>query len=142
MIGKDLAAAVPRPLGIDEDKLQQAGTVPKADQPSLINFFVETLGLYEILYDILVAFYSSSITDDGSGEGRWARYFGGSDPDTNKNPSVHAIDRRLVRWEANLPSHLKTERVSTHPETNKYFVRQAVILRQRYDRGSLLRIIR
>lgn len=132
MIGKDLAAAVPRPLGVDEDRLQDFGPVPKADRPSLVDFFVETLGLYEILYDILAAFYSSSMADDGPGEGKWARYFGGSEPDTNKNPSVHAIDRRLVRWEANLPSHLKTERESAHPETNKYFVRQAVILRQRY----------
>lgn len=140
MIGKDLAAAVPRPLGIDEDRLQPFGPVPKPDRPSLVDFFVETLGLYEILYDILVAFYSSSIADDGSGEGRWARYFGGSELDTNKCPSVHAIDRRLIRWEANLPSHLKTELVSTHPETNKYFVRQAVILRQRYVSGSLLSI--
>ncbi|KEF62745.1 uncharacterized protein A1O9_00718 [Exophiala aquamarina CBS 119918] len=138
MIGKDLAAAVPRPLGIDEDRLQPFGPVPTPDRPSIVDFFVETLGLYEILYDILVAFYSSSIADDGSGEGRWARYFGGSEPDTNKGPSVHAIDRRLIRWEANLPSHLKTEQVSTQTETNKYFVRQAVILRQRYLHIRLL----
>jgi hypothetical protein len=132
MIGKDLAAAVPRPLGVDEDRLLDFGPVPKPDRPSLVDFFVETLSLYEILYDILVAFYSSSMADDSPGEGKWARYFGGSEPDTNKNPSVHAIDRRLIRWEANLPSHLKTERPSSHPETNRYFVRQAVILRQRY----------
>ncbi|KAK5049536.1 hypothetical protein LTR84_004465 [Exophiala bonariae] len=137
-IDKKLAAAVPRPLGIDEDRLQDFGRVPTPNEPSLIDFFVETLSLYEILYDILIAFYSSSMTEDNFGEGRWARYFGGSEPDTNWSPSVHAIDRRLVRWEANLPAHLKTERSSSRPETNKYFIRQATILRQRYLHIRLL----
>lgn len=131
-IGKDLAAAVPRPLGIDEDQLGDFGLVPTPSGPSLIDFFVETLGLYEILYDILTSFYSSSMTEDIIGEGRWARYFGGSEPDTKWGPSVPAIDRRLIRWEANLPAHLKTERPSNRLKTNKYYDRQALILRQRY----------
>lgn len=134
-IDKKLAAAVPRPLGIDEDKLQDFGRVPTPDGPSLIDFFVETLALYDILYDILTAFYSVSISEDSLGEDKWARYFGGSEPDTNWSPSVLAIDRRLIRWEANLPAHLKTQRSSNHLETNKYFIRQAIILRQRYVNG-------
>ncbi|KAK9350162.1 fungal-specific transcription factor domain-containing protein [Lipomyces doorenjongii] len=132
MISAALAAAVPRPLAIDEERLprEDGVLVPQSDRPSILDFFLQTLELYEILYDILVGFYSSSLGEDLSADETWDKYLERSG--VSNIFSTLDIERRLVRWERGLPSHLKLDDSNQDEGPNKYSTRQAVILHQRY----------
>lgn len=127
MINSSVAAAVPRPLAIDEERLARSHNVQshQSREPSILDFFVHTLELYDILYDILVGFYSSSSSSGNiSVNQAWDKYLRGSD-------STLDIERRLVRWESSLPPHLKLTDLDVQTKTNKHFRRQAIILHQR-----------
>ena len=97
--------------------------------PSVIDFFLQTLELYDILYDVLVGLYSSPTGENGSADEVWGRYLGRSG--INNDISALDIERKLVQWEDRLPAHLKLDGHASQTELNGYFTRQAVILHQR-----------
>ncbi|EXJ80121.1 hypothetical protein A1O1_08263 [Capronia coronata CBS 617.96] len=131
MISATLAAVVPRPLPIDEELLPQEEDQPAPDPtgPSILDFFVQTLELYEILFDVLVGFYSSSSGVDLSVDDIWARHLGPSA--ISSNSSILHVERRLIKWEAQLPPHLRLAETSPGVQSTSPFFRQAVILHQR-----------
>lgn len=131
MVSAALAAAVPRPLAIDEDGLLQIDheQVPRPGKPSIMDFFIQTLELYEILYDVLVDFSYSSSGGDLSLDESGSEPLGRSG--ISSTFSTIDIERRLVRWETRLPSHLTLGDPHHDTQPNDYFTRQAVILHQR-----------
>lgn len=132
MIATSVAGAVPRPLAIDEELLDQEHSAqqhPQGRGPSIIEFFLQTICLYDILYDVLVGFYSSSGGEPLSIDELWAKYLGRSG--INNGDSALDIERRLVQWERKLPAHLRVNESNEHGETSHYYTRQAVILKQR-----------
>lgn len=133
MISGALAAAVPRPLAIDEEHLVEEDLqMELIDQPSALDFFLQTLELYEILYEVLVSFDVLSSAEELSFEAKWEKYLGRSRLENSQTPSVLDIERKLVRWQKNLPSHLKMNTTHFDMDRENPFLRQSIILRQRY----------
>ncbi|EON65107.1 hypothetical protein W97_04343 [Coniosporium apollinis CBS 100218] len=128
MITSQAAATVPRPVTPNElpeqpDPLGRisAGSGPLSD----LNFFIQTLQLYEILNEILLDLYTPA--SSGPSEDAYEFYFGTIS--VGKGNSIFELERKLLRWNQDLPIHLRYE-----PDSNKHeiHIRQANILRLRY----------
>ena len=131
MINTRIGITVPMPLAIDEEHLptEDTAAIPNTDQPSMIDFFVQSLRLYEILDEVLAVFYSSHLEKWHSIEQAMETFLGHAA--VSNGSSILDIDRKLVQWDKNLPPHLQFEHTSTDLDTSRIFNRQAVILRQR-----------
>ena len=129
MIGKRSAAAVPLPAAIDEHYL--SGDPNRRDsqpenQPSILDFFIESLGLYRILNEVLLNVYAAD-PQAGANIDEWGCFF----PrryDEERSFSFLDLDRALTLWERGLPCHLRD---FNHAKQNDIHFRQAVVLRQR-----------
>ena len=136
MIGKRAAAAVPVPLAVDEERLsggELKGDFQPAKSPSLMDFFIQSLGLYRIMNDILLSVYApdpKSNSIDDLYECLFPRR-----TESAGSRSFLDLDRELNAWARNLPSHLRVEVRSSGNETH---ARQAMILRQRYLHVKIL----
>jgi hypothetical protein len=129
MIGKRSAAAVPLPAAIDEHYLSgdpnRRDSQPE-DSPSILDFFIQTLGLYRILNEILLNVYAAD-PETGTNIDEWECFF----PrryDEQRSFSFLDLDRALTLWERGLPRHLTDTNYANSNETHS---RQAVVLRQR-----------
>lgn len=91
------------------------------DQPSILDFFIQSLGLYRILRSILLSVYTSCSSDNASIDS-YEAFFG---PEYKNGSSFIDLDRALSMWERRLPRHLIQE------SDDEIHLRQAVILRQR-----------
>jgi hypothetical protein len=139
MVGRSMAAAVPLPLCTEGD-----GSGPRhrfhrntASPPSEVEFFVQSLKLYEIMYEILVGLYPSSARRSDSAH-NWTESYFGLCTGPSGSLSILDIDRRLIKWEKELPTQLQVSQdqlhdpVSGNPsELEMVFLRQGVVLRQR-----------
>ncbi|KAJ9666026.1 hypothetical protein H2201_003938 [Coniosporium apollinis] len=126
MITSQAAATVPRPVNLDElleqpDPIRHSSAGPLSD----LNFFIETLKLYEILNEILLALYTPA--SPGPPEDTYDFYFGTSSVGIGN--SIFELERKLLRWNQDLPIHLRHEPGSTKHEIH---IRQTNILRLRY----------
>lgn len=129
MIGKRSAAAVPLPAAIDEHYL--SGDPNRRDsqpdnRPSILDFFIQSLGLYRILNEILLNVYAAD-PQSGANIDEWKCFF----PrryDEQRSCSFLDLDRALTLWERELPRHLKD---SNYANSSEIHSRQAVVLRQR-----------
>ena len=135
MIGKRAAAAVPVPLAVDEEYLSGGhlkGDFEPPRIPSLMDFFIQSLGLYRIMNDILLSVYAPDPKND-SIDDLYECLF----PRRTESPSRSFLDldRELNSWERNLPLHL---RIDVRSSDNEIHARQAVILRQRYLHVKIL----
>lgn len=132
MISATLAKAVPRPVAVDHENLpdEDGGVIPDPGKPAIIEFFIRTLELYDVLYDILMGLYHSSTGREISLDDMWDKYLGRSG--IGNQPPTIEIERKLVRWERNLPFHLRLDYGGSQSGHDQYFTRQAVILHQRY----------
>ena len=134
MIGPVTATVVPLPLAIDEDaelsEEVQHNVGQVRQRPSLNEFYLSALKLYEIMHDVLFSFYR---TDDQvqSIVGLYGKGFGGS------SAPVFELDQKLSMWEKNLPDHLKIESRPRDDDVEAIFYRQATVLHQRYARLKL-----
>ena len=134
MIGKRSAAAVPLPAAIDEHYLSgdpNGRESQPENQPSILDFFIESLGLYRILNEILLNVYAAD-SQTGATIDEWECFF----PlrfDQERCFSVLDLDRALTLWERGLPRHL-TE--FNYLNSNEIHFRQAVVLRQRSVESS------
>lgn len=134
MIGPKTAAGVPLPLA--EDDLEQLESPPwsmdmAARTPRLIDFYIESLRLYDILHDVLFNFYSEKFHQEQSAEILFDLCFGDSQAPGQKQPGVFELER-LVKWERNLPEHLRMYTDSHSIGPDPVLRRQSIILRQRY----------
>ena len=133
MIGPRTAIAVPLPLAIDEERLLPDPVLQhtvQAQRPSVIDFYISSLRLYEILHDVLFNFYAIDIQQSRPVDGLYDKYFGRSSS-TEGHPSVFELERRLSRWENSIPDHLKIGNYPRGDGAEVVLYRQAVILHQR-----------
>jgi hypothetical protein len=133
MIDPKTAAAVPLPLVMEEGNFQlghvRSHTV-QAQQTAAVDFYISSLRLYDILYDVLLHFYSSE-SQSHSKMGRYDTCFKYFSTFEN-NASIFELQGRLSRWENGVPDYLKVRDHSQDNGTNAVLVRRAVILHQRY----------
>lgn len=100
-----------------------------------MSFFVESVRLYEIIHQTMIAFYGGSGARPKAKESHSTEHenLDGEDEDLDK---VVRLDRSLSRWENRLPNHLRWNLLETTQD--EISQRQAVILRMRYVRQSHL----
>ena len=125
-IGPKAALAVPLPLPIDEEYLVHETLQGQPVQTQVVEFYVLSLKLYEIMHDIIFTFYSVNTQPCQPGD----EYFGSLEQGQN---SVLQIERRLSRWANGVPSRLRVT-TGSKPQVGTMeatFYRQAVILHQR-----------
>ncbi|KAL6366158.1 hypothetical protein LRP88_00255 [Fusarium phalaenopsidis] len=116
MISKRPAMAVPLP---NKSPPVDPRDVTSGRDTGYYSFFVESVRLYEIIHQTMIALYGGSHNND--------------DEDLDK---VVQLDRSLSKWEKKLPDHLKWNML----EANKDEIsrRQAVILRMRFLHARIL----
>ncbi|KAK7420350.1 hypothetical protein QQX98_002773 [Neonectria punicea] len=133
MISGCLATAVPLPLS--SSTVGDAAGETTGQNMGYISFFVQSVRLYEIIHQTMIAFYGGSgsrpktkdlhlhDTDHADGE----------DEDLDK---VVRLDRSLSRWENSLPTHLRWNALDT--TADEISRRQTVILRMRFLHARIL----
>jgi hypothetical protein len=129
MIGKRGAAAVPLPAAIDEHYLSgdpSRRDSQSEDSPSILDFFIQSLGLYRILNEILLNVYAAD-PQTGANIDQWECFFP-RQYDEQRSCSFLDLDRALTLWDRDLPPHLKD---FNYANSSKIHSRQAVVLRQR-----------
>lgn len=134
MIGPRTARPVPLPLSMDDELLSQGSVqqrTSEAQQPSLTDFYVFSLRLYEILYDILLTFYFTDVQQCQSKDGLYDEYFGSSSS-SGGTWSVFELERRISSWENSVPDHLRIGNYRQDCDKGAVVYRQAIILHQRY----------
>ena len=125
-IGPKAALAVPLPLPIDEEYLVPETLQEQPVQAQVVEFYILSLKLYEIMHDIIFNFYSVNSQPCPPGD----EYFGSLEQGQN---SVFKIERRLSRWANSVPNRLRVN-TGSKPQVSSVeatFYRQAVILHQR-----------
>ncbi|OQV11353.1 Fungal specific transcription factor domain-containing protein [Cladophialophora immunda] len=129
MIGAKAALKVPLPLPVDEEHLGVGR--PRGRQTFVVEFYVLSLKLYEILHDVIYSYNFEDVRTYCTTERDKSCIY----PDRGQHSTFEVeIDRRLSRWKASIPDHLlagsKDKRGITAPEAVIY--RQAVVLQQRH----------
>lgn len=131
MIDRKVALSVPRPLPVEGEELSadpgMSTSLGETEHPTLVDFFCQSLALYDILHDILLNFYSPETSPIQSLDDVYQCYFEG----LGREFSIHGIDRRLYTWENGLPSYLRASRYPAQHSAMTVLSRQAVVLRQR-----------
>lgn len=100
-----------------------------------MSFFVESVRLYEIIHQTMIAFYGGSGARPKAKESHSTEHenLDGEDEDLDK---VVRLDRSLSRWENRLPNHLRWNLLETTQD--EISQRQAVILRMRFLHARIL----
>lgn len=131
MIDRKVALSVPHPLPVEgEELLADPGmstSLGETEHPTLVDFFSQSLALYDILHDILLNFYSPETSPIQSLDDVYRCYFEG----LGREFSIHGIDRRLYTWEKGLPSYLRASSYPAQHRAVTVLSRQAVVIRQR-----------
>lgn len=145
MIDRSVATAVPLPLGLDDEAIRhgssRSGEASDVDQPvpSMVDFFIHSLKLYDILQIILAEFYLPQSRKDNISRHQGEQLAPGSSPLPDAALSILDVDRKLMGWERQLPAHLRRYSISdqvgngsgAESALSGILHRQAVILRQR-----------
>ena len=131
MIDPKTAAAVPLPSFMEEESLQlgnvRSHTI-QVRQTHAADFYISSLGLYDILRDVLLNFYSSK----SQRHFKNGRYDSENFSSFETNTSVVELQERLSKWEKRIPDYLKVGHHFPYNGMNGVLVRRAVILHQRY----------
>ncbi|KAJ4983632.1 fungal specific transcription factor [Stagonosporopsis vannaccii] len=138
MIAGRIDTKAPFPVSIDEELLPTDDSLPMPTpkQPSILEFFVQSLELFEIFDDVLVQFHSQHPETVYTTEETLDKFLGRAA--TNNNRCILDIERKLLQWDRSLPSHLKVSHGSLGLDNSPIFTRQAKILRERYLHVRLL----
>lgn len=137
MISRANAVALPTPLCIDEEYLtdeMQPDEMQQKHSPSIMAFLEKSLPLYEIMNEILVAFYNPLVK--ARNRNSYDLYFGGpiikpqgqsnNNVYQSENATVFQLDAALTEWRKSLPEHLHPS--YTLIQENPTFLRQANII--------------
>lgn len=118
------------PQSVDEDfhPTEDHRPMPYPGQPSTVDFFSQSLRLFEILDEILGEFYSDQL-EKGCPSGDVLETLLGRTT-ADKKWFMLDIDKKLLEWDNKLPSHLKVKHTSLSSSFSCTFTRQATILRQ------------
>jgi hypothetical protein len=137
-ISAKTASTVPLPLAIDERNLLQGSVLQHAvEATSIIDFYISSLRLYEILQDVTFILDSTkfrSQTVDGS-HNTDASHLSGHLSSIEGRSTVYEVERKISHWEKSLPDHLKIGNHAHNERTDSVLHRQAVVLHQRYVEG-------
>ena len=133
MISRAVAESVPRPVPVDAEYIPN-GTRSTYSQvrggtPTRVDFFLQTLTLYDLLFEILNSFYQSESERFNSLDDVYRHYCLPSSRGLDKT-TILDIDQRLIQWSEDLPPHLRMNKDEDDYD-NPMFRRQAVILHQR-----------
>lgn len=131
MISKADATAVPFPASIDDEYMSsEEGSVSSQppDKPSLIEFYVQSLHLFEIVEETLSAMYHKDSRSDAV-DSQAAPFERLESLDFN---TIVSIDSSIRRWHRSLPEYLKVGGATGDQSTEATFRRQANILHLRY----------
>lgn len=134
MISSQAAVAVPPPRAHRDPATCYCSGASLSQEavPTDHHFFLESIKLYEILNDILLALYSSPSKQD-LGMDPYEIYFSHAN---GTNPAaIFDLDRKLLRWSCDLPIHLRTDE---DPEKHPNHVRQANVLWLRFRHIRML----
>ncbi|EXJ56992.1 hypothetical protein A1O7_07336 [Cladophialophora yegresii CBS 114405] len=149
IITPQAAASVPRPLphpGVSVADCECHGDLGHFDaSPSDLHFFLETLQLYEIMSETLLALYSPTHSAErpssmAADDDIYTPYFGALG--SKAAGTVLEMDAKYSTWQRSLPLHLRFARgSSTIPQNlnlNLTHARQAKVLYLRYSHTRTL----
>ncbi|KAF2844119.1 hypothetical protein T440DRAFT_512370 [Plenodomus tracheiphilus IPT5] len=138
MIIASLDTQVPLPLSVDEGSFSAGQRLlnPDPRSPSTVEFFVQSLRLFDILAEVLIRFYPGHHEKGCAIQEQLEKFLGKTAADSRE--SILETDRRLREWERNLPTQLKIDQSSLDSGISYTFTSQAVILRQRFLHIRLL----
>ncbi|RDW80270.1 hypothetical protein BP6252_04908 [Coleophoma cylindrospora] len=131
MIGPKMAMAVSLPLAIDEENLLVGDVwqhTIQAQQPSLINFYISSLKLFQVLHDVLPGLDDTDSRNQPTNG--YHNTSSGNFPSIEGRPSIFEIQQRLSRWEETVPEYLKISKYIQDDSGDIILYRQAVILHQ------------
>ncbi|KAF5009242.1 hypothetical protein FDECE_4535 [Fusarium decemcellulare] len=132
MISRQPAMAVPLPGSCTAGQTR--------DQPNkktgYFGFFVESVRLYEIIHQTMVAFYGGSHSGRCKAKEPQPSDHDSSDSDDEDLDKIVQLDRSLSKWESKLPNHLKWNLLDSNKD--EIARRQAVILRIRFLHARIL----
>ncbi|KAB8233880.1 transcription factor domain-containing protein [Aspergillus alliaceus] len=129
MITKASCGSVPLPDMVDEEYIPTASGIEAtqpADRPSVMAFYARSLGLYEIMNDILLSLYKPVPEDNP--EDMYELYF--NKETSEDEQTIFELDRALTKWSRSLPQHLRGSSLSD--STDVVFYHQSVVLRARF----------
>lgn len=126
MISERPAMAVPLPSTSMPSFNAESAAKSGAEHAS---FFVESVRLYEIIHETMIAFYGGSGGRPKRIDSHASDHHDSLDSEDEDLDRIVQLDRSLSRWEARLPEHLKWG----YLDRNKHEIsrRQTVILRIR-----------
>lgn len=130
MIEEKAATSVPPPIAVDDEHLTdnpEQRTTRLLNRPMLVDFYVQTLRLYEILNKVLNALYATENAGEEQSDDDDDEMFGLVSK-TDGQASLLQLDHSLTVWHKKLPNHLCIR--IEHP-SNDTFYRQARILYSR-----------
>ena len=128
MIATQAASVMPLPIALDDEFIAddpRAGSFQRAEGPMLIDFFIHTLTLYELMGRILTIFYSN---DEQSRPSARASEITSVSTEVEATAVMLELDQSLLSWVSNVPAHLR--KVNQQSDA-AVFRRQANILHSR-----------
>ncbi|KAF7882706.1 uncharacterized protein EAF02_006069 [Botrytis sinoallii] len=137
MIDPQAATAIPLPLIAEDDNYQprhnEENTI-ETRQTYISDFFKSCLGLYDILYAVLLDLRHSK-SDRNLKKGRSTSENISS---AGTSAAIFNLQERHSDWERDNPEHLRIEQHPTYHDLNAELIRQAVVLHQRHLHIQLL----
>ncbi len=133
MISRAVADSIPHPVPVDAEYIYNGR--PSTHRaicgrtPTRVDFFLQTLSLYDLLFEVLNNFYMPKSERFKSLDDVYQHYCLQTSGGFAKI-TVLDINQRLVQWHEDLPPHLRMENDETDYD-NPILRRQAVILHQR-----------
>ena len=132
MIGPRTTTVMPLPVPLDEESLSESApqNMVQSRQPSVIDFYVLSLRLYEILHDMAFNLVSIDIEESSLTEGIGEKYLV-RPTSSESHPSIFELEQRLSAWEKTIPEYLTMSSAPQASEAGSILHRQAVVLHQR-----------
>ncbi|KAH7084102.1 fungal-specific transcription factor domain-containing protein [Paraphoma chrysanthemicola] len=123
---------------VDEDiySTDDLQAMPSLYSPSGVGFFLLSSQLFEILNEVLEAFYSDQHEIASSNGDLLSSLLGRTTVDNKW--FIMEIDKKLLEWEERVPRQLRVKEVSLGSSNSSTIIRQATILRQQYLHTRLL----
>ncbi|KEF63060.1 uncharacterized protein A1O9_01036 [Exophiala aquamarina CBS 119918] len=147
-IGPNATNSVPLPRPMDQEYVPVGVDLRYASRgtegrPSFVDFYILSLKLYDFLDDVLFNYHTVETPNDQQPRDALQNAHLGQ-CSTERITAVFELERRLSKWEASIPEHLRIhKRPAGAVGVEAILYRQAVVLHQRhiYVRLLLLRPI-
>lgn len=128
MVGPRSATMVPLPISVIQSPHVPGQLGEQSESMEdfvVVEFYILTLKLYEILHDVVFNFYAFNFQIQPLDIDKFCGSL------SEGHQSVFEIERRLFRWEQDVPEYLKVAQNRQEETANTVVRRQAVVLKQR-----------